>query len=169
MSLKHLEAFEQRVRSLSSSTGSYDICVVNRARRVHQSLLTTPFTAIMSILQILPALLRGPQKPPHPSLSLPSVIITNGPATGFFVGLVAYILRILYIVPDHQMRILFVESWARIRTLSLTGKLYHYTGIADLFLVQHRKVAARYGVANSGWLVTSPRDTGEVASPIPTR
>ncbi|SPO03331.1 uncharacterized protein DNG_06013 [Cephalotrichum gorgonifer] len=164
MSLKHLEAFEKNLQDTTDHPGTYDVQVVTRARRVHQSLLSTPISAIQSVVGIIPVLLSRPKQiAPGSPIDLPDVIFTNGPATGFFVGLVAHILRIFYLVPENRMLVLFIESWARVTSLSLTGKLLYYTGIADMFLVQHDNVANKYGVVNAGWLVLPPsRRTGEV-------
>ena len=150
MSFKHLRGFEDEMRR-----GTHDLHVVRRARRVHQSLLTTPFSAAVSFLQIFPLLMTAPGE--RSKLGYPDVIFTNGPGTGFFVALAAHLLKILCIVPKDSMRVLYVESWARIHTLSLTGKLFHMTGIADVFLVQHPQVSKKYNVTNAGWLVVGPR------------
>lgn len=157
ISAKQAKAFESNLKSVWEHPGTYDVCIATRARHVHQPLLTTPISALRSILDIFPILLsRPPQVSPGSPLYIPDVIFTNGPATGFFVALVAHMLRIFYIVPERKMRVLFIESWARVSSLSLTGKLFYYTGIADMFLVQHEAVANIYGVLNAGWLVLDP-------------
>lgn len=162
LSRKQVVAFEKSLQETKKHTGTYDIRVVTRARRVHQSLLTTPFSALRSVLDIHRILLTAPKqtRPGSPG-ELPDVIFTNGPATGFFVALVAYSLRILFVVPEDKMQVLFIESWARVSSLSLTGKLIYYTGIADMFLVQHEPVANKYGVLNAGWLVLPPSQRRE--------
>ncbi|KAF6831600.1 hypothetical protein CPLU01_06639 [Colletotrichum plurivorum] len=155
MSLKHLEAFEQDLREVhgAEQAGTYDKHIVARARKIHQSLLTTPFTALLSVLQIFPLLLSSPFIGVRERQQFPDVVLTNGPATGFIVALVVYLLKMFYVIPEDTAQVLFIESWARIRTLSLTGKLFHRTGIADLMLVQHEKVAKAYGVTNAGCMV----------------
>ena len=154
ISLKHLKAFEERVKEGKKASGTYDTFVVTRARRVHQPLSTVPWSALRSILDIFPVLLSRPKAATVGKLmAYPDVIVTNGPATGFFVALLAHMLKIFYVVPEDKMQVLFIESWARIKTLSLTGKLLYYTGIPDLFLVQHEDVARKYGLLNAGWLV----------------
>ncbi|GJD04454.1 UDP-N-acetylglucosamine transferase subunit ALG14 [Colletotrichum higginsianum IMI 349063] len=155
MSLKHLDAFENDLKDThgEEQAGTHDKYIVARARKIHQSLLTTPFTALLSVIQIFPLLLTSPFKGARSRQQFPDIILTNGPATGFIVGLVAYTLKMFYIVPEDTMQVLYIESWARIRTLSLTGKLFHRTGFADLLLVQHEKVARTYGVKNAGCMV----------------
>lgn len=164
MSDNHLEDYEADLKSLceaqNRAAGTYDICIVTRARRVHQPLWTTPLTALLSILDIFPILLSPPTTLVGRKLRYPSVIFSNGPATGFFVGLAAHALKIFCLVPEDSMRFVYVESWARISTLSLTGKLFYYTNTADVFLVQHERVAAKYGVANAGEMVFNSRRPG---------
>jgi beta-1,4-N-acetylglucosaminyltransferase len=156
-SLKQLDIFERNHwNTYESKGGTYDKHIVTRARRVYQSLLTTPFTSLMSLMEIFPLLLSQPKTPNRNMPRYPDLIITNGPATGFFVGFAAYLLKIFWIAPEESMQILYVESWARVRTLSLTGKLFYYTNIADVFLVQHQPVAEAYGVHNAGYLVLPP-------------
>ncbi|KAM3435486.1 hypothetical protein NHJ13734_005522 [Beauveria thailandica] len=156
-SLHHLHAYEAALTALCAArqteTGTYDVVHVTRARRVHQSLLTTPFSALRSVLDIVPALLARPED----SRRYPSLVFSNGPATGFFVAAVIYALKLAGAVPAESMRFVYVESWARISTLSLTGKLLHYTGLADFFAVQHAQVAARYGVRDVGQVVFNAR------------
>ncbi|OAA69850.1 Ras like protein [Cordyceps fumosorosea ARSEF 2679] len=134
--------------------GTHDVVRVARARRVHQSLLTTPASALRSILDIVPALL---SPPPKGARRYPSLVFSNGPATGFFVALVIRALKMAWVVPQDCMRFVYVESWARISTLSLTGRLLLHTGLADFFAVQHAQVAARYGVPDVGQVVFNAR------------
>ena len=155
MSVKHIDAFEEKLKETfpGALAGSFEKYTVTRARRVHQALLTTPLTALYSILDILPLLLRRPNIPGVTTSNYPNVVLTNGPATGFFVALVAHILKLFYIVHEEKLQVFYVESWARVQTLSLTGKLLYYAGIADLFVVQHQPVADKYGLVNAGFLV----------------
>ncbi|POR35260.1 UDP-N-acetylglucosamine transferase subunit alg14 [Tolypocladium paradoxum] len=161
MSDHHLEDYEAQLAQLchanKTSAGSHDKRIVTRARRVHQPLWTTPFTSLLSILDIFPILLSPPKNEVGGQLRYPTQIFSNGPATGFFVGLVAHVLKLFYIVPEDSMRFVYIESWARISTLSLTGKLLYYTGVADAFYVQHKDVAAKYGLVNAGEMVFNSR------------
>lgn len=159
MSLKHLKAFEDSVTAThgEKNAGTYDVHIVTRARKIHQTLMTVPISGFQSLLDIFPLLLRSPFTGPRSRQNYPDVILTNGPATGFFVGLVAWVLKIFHIVPEDAAQILYVESWARIKTLSLTGLLFYYLDMADVFLVQHEKVAKKYGVQNAGCMVVKRR------------
>ncbi|KPA38265.1 beta- -n-acetylglucosaminyltransferase [Fusarium langsethiae] len=102
------------------------------------------------------ALMNPPANTIGARMRYPTCIFTNGPATGFFVGLAAHLLKLLYVVPETSMHIVYIESWARITTLSLTGKLFYYTGIADV-LVQHKEVAEKYKVQYCGEIVFNAR------------
>ena len=165
MSMNHLQEYEERLAQLcktnQASPGTYDTKVVTRARRVHQSLLTTPFSALLSINDIVPAL-RAPPPPESgkdfaKAMPYPSLVFSNGPATSFFVAAVIHALKVFYIVPEDCMRFVYIESWARISTLSLTGKLFYYTGLADRFVVQHSQVAEKYKLENAGQMVFNTR------------
>ncbi|PYH46106.1 glycosyltransferase family protein [Aspergillus saccharolyticus JOP 1030-1] len=146
-----------------SPTGSFSIVTVPRARRVHQSYLTAPFSTLGSFWSCL-LVLRGlhpDQKhiPPQPSHSrYPDIILTNGPATAVCVILAARLLRLWHALhvavglgshsgsdttlsSDFKLRTIFVESWARVTTLSLSGKLL--LPFADRFLVQWPELAGR--------------------------
>ncbi|PGH07828.1 hypothetical protein GX51_01538 [Blastomyces parvus] len=96
-----------------------------------------------------------PTGPPPPTL-YPNIILTNGPATAVCVIVAAKILRAITSVstfpfllfrnqssqqlqpPSGQraryLRTIFIESWARVTTLSLSGKIV--LPLVDRFLVQ---------------------------------
>lgn len=144
----------------SDASGRYNIVTVPRARRVHQSYLTAPFSTLQCLWACL-LVLRGLHPDQQPSLRMhfgyPDVVLANGPATAVCVILAARILRVFrYLVAlspfktssaaksrsgrtgdtpsDFQLRTIFVESWARVTTLSLSGKLL--LPFVDRFLVQ---------------------------------
>ncbi|KAL4990519.1 oligosaccharide biosynthesis protein Alg14 like protein [Aspergillus falconensis] len=152
--------------TLRAEPESYAIITVPRARRVHQSYLTAPFTTILSFWSCLLVLCgRHPDQQQHKrpaqlSSPYPDLILTNGPATAVCVILAARLLRLAaYCVSflssarshlrsmtgekangeapppeEFRLRTVFVESWARVKTLSLSGKLL--LPFADRFLVQ---------------------------------
>ncbi|VDB95282.1 unnamed protein product [Peniophora sp. CBMAI 1063] len=113
----------------SDKNGSSYILTIPRARRVHQSLLTTPFSASKTLLGSLlymtvPALRRRFQ-------DVPEVLLLNGPGTCFVLCVAALINRMLGLPSP---RIIYVESFARVKSLSLSGKLLR--PIVDSFIVQ---------------------------------
>lgn len=161
MSANHMLDYEDALTRLCASRGTnpgtHDAVLVTRARRVHQSILTTPLTALRSVLDIVPALLSRPEKSSRTTTAYPSLVFSNGPATGFFVAAAIHLLKMVYVLPVESARFVYIESWARISTLSLTGKLLHATGLADYFAVQHAEVARRYGVRHVGQMVFNAR------------
>ncbi|KAM7192846.1 glycosyltransferase [Naviculisporaceae sp. PSN 640] len=135
--------------TISSKAGTRDIFRIRRARDVHQSLFTSPITCLISAGHAISALTREPTtrsaKRYGYQFKYPHVIVTNGPASGFIVSLVAHVLKVFYLVPRNRLKVVYIESWARSRTLSLTGKLFLWTGIADKFCVQHERLAKMTG------------------------
>lgn len=72
----------------------------------------------------------------------PSLFLTNGP--GISVTL-AFAIRFLQIFSwSYRCHILYVESFCRTRTLSLSGKIIYHLRLADEFYVQWPKVAESY-------------------------
>lgn len=121
----------------------YDILTVPRARKIHQPLLTTPLTSLLCLLGCLRALSPSRPSPTSPATSpapqpSPDLILTNGPATGVLVVLAAFILR-FFGAADAQLRSVYVESWARVGGLSLSGRVLEGLGLVERFLVQWEK------------------------------
>lgn len=169
MSRNHLEEFEQNLQTLcekkGDSPGTYDTAVVTRARKVHQPLWSTPSSALQSMRGILGVLLSPPANAVGRKLQYPRIVVSNGPATGFIVAVAVFCLKMIYLIPEDRCFFVYIESWARISTLSLTGKLLYFTNIADAFAVQHKQVAETYRVHNIGPIVLNSRrdvDSDEV-------
>jgi beta-1,4-N-acetylglucosaminyltransferase len=129
-----------RLDGSSSSSSSYEVYRLPRAREVHQSYLSSIHTTLRSLLSTY-ILLRNIQ---------PDLIIANGPGTCVPVLYVAFVLRwvsyfISFVFPlsltsktttlssFRQCKMIFVESVCRVKTLSLSGKLVYH--IVDLFIV----------------------------------
>ncbi|PFH60761.1 hypothetical protein XA68_10375 [Ophiocordyceps unilateralis] len=166
VSSHQLQDYEARLTSLcraeGTEPGSYDVHTVMRARRVYQSLLTTPLTAIACVLSVLSVLLSPPPaNATGRQLPYPTLVFSNGPGTGFCVALAAHLLKMFCVVPENVMRFVYIESWARISTLSLTGRLLLCSGMADALYVQHKKVAAKYGLPCAGEMVLNSRRLDE--------
>ncbi|KAI3394558.1 hypothetical protein diail_2549 [Diaporthe ilicicola] len=136
------------------AAGTYDTVIVPRARKVYQSYVSSIYTSLRCALDILVALTTIPAqrggKPNGKEFRYPHVIVTNGPGTGFIVGLMAHILKVLYLVPQDRLRVVFVETWARTHNLGLTGKLFYWTNIPDVFSVQSEKLSKAVGKPNIG-------------------
>lgn len=160
----------------------YRVVVVPRARRVHQRLLTTPITCIVSFFTIVFHLLgatpvcpldgqkskpaskpkaRKKHEPFKPcpavyqhsynqTVPIPDLVLTNGPATGLIVVIAAYLLR-FFGVPEtkDKLHTIYVESFARVSSLSLSGKILAKFGLCDRFIVQWEK--GRETARNAEW------------------
>lgn len=132
----------------AGTTGTYDISIVPRAREVHQSLLTTPLSALHCLAACSGVLycpsfdaasLTARSGPEYPDL-----IVTNGPGTAVCVIFASLLIRFVSpILPSGlqagrggtgAMRTIYVESWARVKSLSLSGKIL--VRVVDRFLVQ---------------------------------
>jgi len=145
-----IELIDQlKTEGIQGAHEGYDIVTVHRARRVHQGILTAPFSTVQCLWDCV-KVLRGT----HPDLKshhglYPDLILTNGPGTGVCVVLAATLLIFLGLsgppasssdAEDQpypgsgQMRTIFIESWARVKTLSLSGKILK--PFVDRFLVQ---------------------------------
>ncbi|TPX58962.1 hypothetical protein PhCBS80983_g02791 [Powellomyces hirtus] len=114
--------------SFEESRGSklgIDYCIetIPRARRVHQSYLTTPLSFLHASLASVAVLVRA----------RPHMIISNGPGTALPVLMLAFLPRIVG-GASFGPRLIYVESWARVGRLSMTGKIAWY--FVDRFLVQ---------------------------------
>ena len=140
----------------------YEIVIVPRAREIHQGLLTTPWSCLRCLLTCTRLLLRLQKVP-----GVPDLVLTNGPATALIVLLAVQVVRIwneiIHLFPWHKggrgmkegdrrgvekrggLKTMYIESWARVRTPSLTLKLVYWLRLGDRVIVQHR------GLAERGW------------------
>lgn len=127
------------------SAGTADIVTVTRARSVHQTYRSSVLTSLKCFIEITHALVTIPSarigQPGAKHFQSPHVIVTNGPGTGFIVGLVAFFLKMFRVVPRDRLKVVFVETWARAHSLGLTGKLFELTHLADVFVVQSEGLA----------------------------
>lgn len=153
-SLNAIINFENRVKeSFGNEGGTWDTYQVKRARNVHQPLYTTWFTSLLSLMSIYEALTTPPDDRHAPQerklFKFPHVITTNGPGNGVMVAVVARLLKIFFLAPNNCMKVVFIETWAHVQTLSLTGKIFHWArhvgGLVDVFFVQHQPLAEKYG------------------------
>ncbi|KAI0316029.1 glycosyltransferase family 1 protein [Amylostereum chailletii] len=133
-----------------TSAAHYRVLAVPRARRVHQTLLTSPFTALYSLLvsiyhfTVVPHIFRS-----RSSGDNPEVLFINGPGTCVVLCLAVCLNRVLGLPSP---RIIYVESFARVKSLSVSGKLLRR--VVDRFIVQWPDILSdgRRGDCR-GWLV----------------
>lgn len=117
----------------------YVFVVIPRARRVHQSLFTTPFTAVTSLAASVWHLTIAPLVSKRVA---PDVLLLNGPGTCFVLCIATYVNRVrrlvislsssqslMHVEPILQFfglkspRLIYIESFARVRHLSLSARL----------------------------------------------
>ncbi|XP_055607818.1 UDP-N-acetylglucosamine transferase subunit ALG14 homolog [Uranotaenia lowii] len=101
---------------------AYRIVTITRSRHVQQSYFTSIFTTLSAVLNSIPVVLK----------SRPELILTNGPGTCVPICLIAFLARLFFI--NNNCKIVFVESFCRVRSLSLSGQILLW--ITDLFVVQ---------------------------------
>jgi len=127
--------------SLEKLTGShedqaYQVIRIPRSREVKQSWPSSVWTTGVALLFTLGLWKR---------LNRTDLLLVNGPGTCVPLCLVAWIinkLKRLTRISSHATKIVFVESIARVKTLSLTGKiLVHF---ADHVLVQWPELALKH-------------------------
>lgn len=119
LSVEKVKQFEEPTTSKSDN---FYWTPIFRSRNVHQSYVSSVFTTALAFLKCLPMVYR----------SRPAVILCNGPGTCVPVCLSAFLLRVFFINTD--CKIVFVESFCRTESLSLTGKILKY--FTNLFVVQ---------------------------------
>lgn len=101
---------------------------IPRPRMVGQSYLTSIFTTIYSLwISIL--LFRNIST---------RMILVNGPGISAIVVIASYIYHLILF--KNRPKIVYIESFARVNSLSLTGKIMEY--LADCFLVQWPQLKA---------------------------
>jgi len=108
--------------------GGYQILTIPRARHVHQSILTVPFTALRSLLAAVYHVTLAPRLSGDSNFD---VLLLNGPGTCVILCMAAYVNRFLGLPSP---RLIYIETFARVRVLSLSGKLLR--PIADRFILQ---------------------------------
>ena len=108
--------------------GTYDIVTVPRARAIHQSVWTAPFSCAMCMWSCWKLLTRYTDKR---GKDLPDLILCNGPATATVLVLTSVVLRLFDVQrasTKNKMRTVYIESWARVKTLSLSGEVLRHVG-----------------------------------------
>ncbi|KAH7356720.1 glycosyltransferase family 1 protein [Rhexocercosporidium sp. MPI-PUGE-AT-0058] len=140
---QNLDFEPTKAEETSVETGTWDVKTVPRARKIHQSLYSTPFSSLRCFIGCLRALVETARTSKAVPFEYPDVLITNGPATAVMVVLAAMFLKFFGVAPVGKMKTIYVESWARVKTLSLSGKVLLGMGVCDRFLVQWEALARR--------------------------
>ncbi|EPX74869.1 UDP-GlcNAc transferase associated protein Alg14 [Schizosaccharomyces octosporus yFS286] len=115
----------------SNSHQASSVFTIPRARHVKQSWLTTPFTAAWSLIFSAKVIFWNKN-------GIPDVILCNGPGTCVILCLEGYVSKFF----GKRIRIVYVESFARVNRLSLSGKIL--LPFVDRFLVQWPDLSLKY-------------------------
>lgn len=111
----------EKIKRLEENNTDYKIVKIQRSREIHQSYYTSIYTTIYATLESIPLLWR----------ECPDLLLCNGPGTCVPLCLIAFLFKTFYIA---KTTIVFIESFCRVKTLSLTGKILYY--LADYVIVQ---------------------------------
>ncbi|KAF7315597.1 UDP-N-acetylglucosamine transferase subunit ALG14 [Mycena indigotica] len=121
----------ENLKATATCPADYSLITVPRARRLHQPLYTIPPTALRALLSCIYYLTFA-------SRPLGDVLILNGPGTCLVLCIAVYINKFLGIAAP---RLIYIESFARVESLSLSGKLLH--PLVDRFIVQWKQLAEK--------------------------
>jgi beta-1,4-N-acetylglucosaminyltransferase len=104
---------------------------IPRSRSVHQSYFTSIFTTIYSIASSVMIYHK----------IRPDLVLINGPGTCIPIVLVSRLFSLLF---NEWTKIIFIESIARVKDLSLSGKILYHTRMFDQFYVQWPSLKQKY-------------------------
>lgn len=123
-------------RATDAGPGSYEIVMVPRARKIHQSVYTAPISCAQTFMACW-ALLSGKVQEDGKGRDFPDLVLVNGPATATVLVFATVALRFFNFKgcgARSKMRTVYVESWARVKKMSLSGELL--SRVVDRCLVQ---------------------------------
>lgn len=126
-SLTRAHAFHEKQPSLKGTP--FVPVLVPRPRRVGQAVLSSVWTCLRSLAAVWKVV----------GETRPHVVVSNGPALG---GVAAAVVAARWCVWGERCAVVYVESLARVNTLSLTGKVVYW--VADRFVVQWEQLRERY-------------------------
>nr|POE52143.1 udp-n-acetylglucosamine transferase subunit alg14 [Quercus suber] len=123
--------------------GKWVVQTVPRARKIHQPLYTSPISSLQCLIACWKVLTKhiSSTRDGHAAqaseIDFPDIIFCNGPATAAIMVFTSLILRFLDFggcETRGRMRTVYVESWARVKRPSLSGRLL--SRVVDRFMVQ---------------------------------
>jgi beta-1,4-N-acetylglucosaminyltransferase len=120
---------ERRVAAIVGGRRPEAIVYIPRSREVGQPYVTSVVTTLWSFLVALYWVARV----------RPNLLLCNGPGTCLPVAIATLVYRILGICEGN---IVFVESFCRVTSFSLTGRLLY--PVADMFVVHWEELKALY-------------------------
>lgn len=127
-------------RVTDKGPGSYEIVTVPRARQIHESVYSAPISCVKTFMACWSLLVKQLEQ----GRDFPDLIMANGPATATVLVATALALRFFNVkgcVTRGKMRTIYVESWARVKKMSLSGELM--SRVVDKCLVQWPQLDAK--------------------------
>ncbi|KAJ3426967.1 glycosyl transferase-related [Anaeramoeba flamelloides] len=123
-----VKAFSKKIKE-KFGIDAIQIYLVPRSRKVGQSYFSSIFkTLYASFFSFKIVVLENPK-----------LILCNGPGTCVPIALAAFLLRIIAI---KFIDVIYIESIARVKRLSLSGRILY--PIADRFIVQWESLTSKY-------------------------
>jgi beta-1,4-N-acetylglucosaminyltransferase len=120
--------------------GTYEVVTVPRARLIHQSIYSAPISCAKTFAACWSLLVKQLDQ----GRDFPDLILVNGPATATIMVYTAIALRFFNVkgcVTNGRLRTVYVESWARVKKMSLSGNML--SRVVDKCLVQWPQLDAR--------------------------
>ncbi|CAG5129555.1 unnamed protein product [Candidula unifasciata] len=119
----------EKMRENSGRSSDYKLFIIPRSREVKQSYWTSVLTTLRALAFSVPLVFK----------LRPEVILCNGPGTCIPICFAGLLMKWLWI---QRTCIVYVESFCRVTSLSLSGKLlYHFS---DSFCVQWPELVQKY-------------------------
>lgn len=112
----------QKANDRETDADDYQIVKIPRSRAVLQSYASATLSTVRAFIQCVPIVFAH----------RPDVVLSNGPGTCVPIVLIVYLMRLIGI--NSGAKLVFVESYCRVKSISLSGKLLKY--LVDLFVVQ---------------------------------
>lgn len=116
---------QTKINSLEKANCDFKIVEIPRSRTVGQSYFTSIFTTLYSVICSIPVVWD----------IKPDLVLCNGPGTCIPICAIAFLMKAAFVC---DTRIIFVESYCRTRSFSLSGKILMY--FADNVVVQWPKL-----------------------------
>ncbi|CAO1430830.1 unnamed protein product [Diamesa hyperborea] len=116
-----------KLLAIEKDKSDYKIYPITRSRNVKQSYSSSIKTTLVAIMKCIPLVFH----------LKPDLILCNGPGTCIPICFVSYLFKIFYI--NYNCKIAFIESFCRVKSLSLSGKMLLY--FTDIFVVQWPKIS----------------------------
>jgi len=121
ISVTKLKQFEEN-NYLEVKGDHFNVKMIPRSREVGQSYLTSIWTTIFALFASINVVYK----------IMPDLILCNGPGTCIPICFAVRLIRIL--TWNHKMKIVYFESLARVKRLSLSGRILYWC--VDYFIVQ---------------------------------